>query len=61
MRNLAQLMALSAYGCRWSQSVTELQKFLGRPTWEELVVLEGTIFFKRFNEGPLNNFAHTFT
>ena len=49
------------FGYRWSQSVTELQKFLGRPTWEELVDSRRDGFLKRFNEGPFYAFAHAFT
>ena len=48
------------FGYRWSQSVSELQKFLGRPTWEELVDSRKKNFLKRFNEGPLNAFSHVF-
>ena len=49
------------FGYRWSQSVSDLQKFLGRPTWEELVDSRRNNFLKRFNEGPLYAFAHAFT
>ena len=48
------------FGYRWSQSVSELQKFLGRPTWEELVDSRKTKFLHRLQEGPLNAFASVF-
>ena len=35
------------FGYRWSQSVTQLQSFLSRPTWEELVEKRQNSFFSR--------------
>ena len=35
------------FGYRWSQSVTQLQSFLSRPTWEELVERRKNRFFAR--------------
>ena len=35
------------FGYRWSESVTALQGFLGRPTWEELVEKRQSSFFSR--------------
>ena len=32
---------------RWSESVSALQSFLGRPTWEQLVEKRRANFFKR--------------
>ena len=35
------------FGYRWSESVTNLQSFLSRPTWEELVERRKSRFFAR--------------
>ena len=35
------------FGYRWSESVTALQGFLGKPTWEELVERRRSSFFSR--------------
>lgn len=35
------------FGYRWSQSVTQLQAFLSRPTWEQLVEGRQSSFFSR--------------
>ena len=35
---------------RWSESVSALQSFLGRPTWEQLVEKRRANFFKRVRE-----------
>ena len=38
------------FGYRWSESVTGLQHFLGRPTWEELVDKRRAGFVSRVNK-----------
>ena len=38
------------FGYRWSQSVTALQHFLDRPTWEELVEKQREGFVSRVNK-----------
>ena len=35
------------FGYRWSQSVTQLQTFLGRPTWEQLIENRKIGFYER--------------
>ena len=40
------------FHCRWSQSVTNLQHFLGRPTWEELVDKRKHSFLARLRNCP---------
>ena len=37
------------FGYRWSQSVSALQSFLGRPTWEQLVENRQASFTARIN------------
>ena len=39
------------FGYRWSESVTALQKFLYRPTWEELVDERHSRFTQRLLSG----------
>ena len=42
------------FGYRWSQSVTALQHFLNRPTWEELVEKRKNLFIQRIRLCPLD-------
>ena len=42
------------FGYRWSQSVTALQHFLGRPTWEELVDKTKSSFIQRLRLCPMD-------
>ena len=44
---------------RWSQSVTDLQHFLSRPTWEELVERRKNCFFARLINGGDSLAYHT--
>ena len=39
----------------WRESVTELQKALGRPTWEDLIANRKSNFLARFNSLPVNS------
>ena len=48
------------FGYSRSQSVSELQKFLGRPTWEELVELRKNKFLQRLGENTMNSLARAF-
>ena len=48
------------FGYRWSQSVSEPQKFLGRPTWEDLVDSRKTGFLKRTRDSSVNALACAF-
>ena len=48
------------FGYRWSQSVSELQKFLGRPTWEDLVDSRKAGFLKRTKDSSVNALACAF-
>ena len=41
------------FGYRWSESVTALQGFLNRPTWEQLVEKRSSAFFARIEKHPL--------
>ena len=43
------------FGYRWSQSVTALQHFLSRPTWEELVEKRKLSFVQRLMQCPLDS------
>ena len=43
------------FGYRWSESVTALQGFLSRPTWEELVEKRQSSFFARTANHHLAN------
>ena len=43
------------FGYRWSESVTALQGFLGRPTWEELVEKRQSSFFSRIANHHMAN------
>ena len=45
------------FGYRWSQSVTQLQDFLGRPTWEQLVEKRKISFFDRILNGQQYSLA----
>ena len=45
------------FGYRWSQSVTQLQSFLGRPTWEQLVEKRKCGFYQRILNGQQNSLA----
>ena len=45
------------FGYRWHQSVTKLQAFLGRPTWEELVESRKFGFYKRILNGQQHSLA----
>ena len=48
------------FGYRRCQSVSELQKFLGKPTWEELVETRKNKFLQRLSENTANSLACTF-
>ena len=48
------------FGYRRSQSVSELQKFLGKPTWEELVESRKNKFLQRLGENTMNSLARVF-
>ena len=39
------------FGYKWTESVTALQGFLNRPTWEELVEKRRVDFLKRLTNG----------
>ena len=43
---------------RWSQSVTMLQAFLKRPTWEQLVEKRRNDFLVRVNRSSTDTLAH---
>ena len=45
------------FGYRYSESVTALQGFLERPTWEELVEKRRSSFFRRIRTGCQNMLA----
>ena len=42
---------------RWRESVTNLQHFLGRPTWEELVESRERGFRERLNQCSVDSLA----
>ena len=46
------------FNYRWSESVTALQAFLNRPTWEQLVEKRRTSFFKRIREADPSLLSH---
>ena len=46
------------FGYRWSESVTALQGFLNRPTWEQLVEKRKESFRSRVNDHCVLNLAH---
>ena len=48
------------FGYRWSQSVTALQGFLGKPTWEQLVDTRKSRFSHRTRENPSNLLPYYF-
>ena len=48
------------FGYRRSQSVSELQKFLGKPTWEELVESRKNKFLQRLSESTVSALARIF-
>ena len=43
------------FAYRWSESVTALQHFLSRPTWEELVDKRKRGFIQRLNDCPIES------
>ena len=43
------------FSYRWSQSVTALQHFLSRPTWEELVEKRKLCFLQRLKQCPIDS------
>ena len=45
------------FGYRWSESVTNLQAFLNKPTWEQLVQKRKTSFINRVRQGGRNTLA----
>ena len=47
------------FGYRWSESVTALQHFLGRPTWEELVDTKRHIFRNKLLTGGVYGLARS--
>ena len=46
------------FGYRWSQSATQLQNFLGRPTWEQLVKNRKIGFYERILNSQNYSLAH---
>ena len=46
------------FGYRWSESVTALQQFLSRPTWEQLVESRYVKFTNRVRALDSCNLAH---
>ena len=48
------------FGYRQYESVTNLQGFLGRPTWEQLVEKRVSLFEKRLFDSDINDLAHAF-
>ena len=46
------------FGYRWSQSVTNLQTFLSRPTWEELVDRRTSNFVNRLLHNDRESLFH---
>ena len=48
------------FNYRWSESVTALQAFLERPTWEQLVEKRRNSFFKRIREADPSLLSHRF-
>ena len=46
------------FNYRWSESVTALQAFLERPTWEQLVEKRQSSFFKRIREAEPSLLSH---
>ena len=45
------------FGYRWYESVSGLQSFLGRPTWEQLVEKRVAAFEKRIRDSESNDLA----
>ena len=45
---------------KWSESVSALQAFLGRPTWEQLVDSRREKFLKRVREGGQHTLSYQF-
>ena len=45
------------FGYRWTQSVTALQGFLNKPTWEELVEKRTSVFKDRLASSPRSSLA----
>ena len=45
------------FGYRWYESVSALQGFLGRPTWEQLVERRTACFEKRIFNSEANDLA----
>ena len=43
------------FSYRWSQSMSALQHFLGRSTWEELVEKRKRSFFQRLGQCPVDS------
>ena len=43
------------FSYRWSESVTSLQHFLNKPTWEELVEKRKQGFIRRLNQCPIDS------
>ena len=48
------------FGYRWSESVSNLQSFLSRPTWEELVERRQISFATRLNHNSSDSLAFVF-
>ena len=46
------------FGYKYSESVSALQHFLGRPTWEELVERRKVRFFSRVSSGCRDSLAY---
>ena len=46
------------FGYRWSESVTALQQFLSRPTWEQLIEKRHLKFTNRLSALDSRNLAH---
>ena len=49
------------FGYRWSESVTALQEFLGRPTWEQLVERRQASFKRRLSKCTSQSLANALT
>ena len=48
------------FGYRWSESVSALQNFLGRPTWEQLVEKRQKNFIERIKKSDPSTLSHLY-
>ena len=46
------------FGYKWSQSVSSLQAFLGRPTWEQLLEKRRNSFFTRIRRAECSSLSY---